>query len=221
MLEPDSRHILTDAADQVESSAGPDHQWSVSIQPNNPVRFLPSETDERIRPDLFCELKATDGPWPFSEQAVVLRVWSEEIALSYRSEWDSSVVEKTLSLSPAPRRVMVRMHFDRAPIGADEPRFHLQLGGRTKVEKAELHWHPPTLRVPRIPMPPLELVMVCEIVVSSFFPGFYATKKQEPQWRALIHRAQSFASTYYDLCHACCRANAPPGPSLLEQLWNT
>ncbi len=220
IIPPESRAVLFDAADQVESAVGTQQPWSVQITSRRPLRFDRSQVDDRIRPDLFCHLTASPGDWPFARQSVVLRVWSEEISLSFREEWDSRRIFDQLT-SRAPKRVMLRMHFDQADQGANEPRFHLQFGGRAQEEEEELSWHVPNIGEPRIPFPPLEIVLACELVVANFFPRFYETKKQEPQWRALVRRSLSVTKNYYGLCNASCTVRENGEPALLEKLWNS
>jgi len=219
ILAPESRDLLGDVADQVDSSSMTGQPWSLSISADRPLRFKKSEADKRIRPDLFGRLTFSNGAWPFSEQNVILRVWSEEMTLSFRQIWDSLQVKETLLQRGTAGRVLTRIHFDRAPPEASEPRFHLQFGGQ--AEEDELSWHPPNLDLPRILTPPIDIILACEIVVAHFFPTFYETKREEPQWRALIRKAQSFDESYYQLCHDCCKPRSVIEETVLERLWNS
>jgi hypothetical protein len=119
-----------------------------------------------------------------------------------------------------PRRVLYRVRFDRALPGADEPAFHLQIGGLVHDETKELDWHPTGISLPRIPMPPMDLVLAVEIIVANFFPEFYSRKRQEGQWRGLIKRAEEFVSHHYQVCHGHCTQRNSIEETLLQRLWN-
>ena len=165
-------------------------------------------------------MESTDGPSPFAKQSIVVRVWSEHADLCFRKDWDSRTVARRLKQRDAPRRVMYRVRFDRALPGADEPAFHLQIGGLVHDEAKELDWHPTGLSLPRIPMPPMDLVLAAEIIVANFFPEFYSRKRQEGQWRGLVKRAEEFVSRHYQVCHGHCTQRSSIDETLLQRLWN-
>ncbi len=220
MIEREAQDVLDEAALQVEASGKKSQCWSLVIPPTRSLRFKRTEVDNRISLDLYCMLRLSEDAIPLAEQSVVLRIWSEDLALSYRVDWDAPIIEKKLMNAGVFRRVLARLHFDRAPPGVSEPRFHLQYGGHSTDER-ELSWSPANLAVPRIPASPVEVILACQIILANFFPRTYSVKRDEPQWRALICKAEMFVVPYHELCHSVCQSELADRKTLLECLWNT
>jgi hypothetical protein len=227
IIEPDSKDLLGEVADQVPSVgkgrpvrkgriAG--LKWEISIQHNRSLRFIRAETDHRLQPDLFCTLASTDeGEWPLQGQNLVLRIWSLDKKLSYRKEWDSISVAQRIRQNMY-RRVIMRLHFDRANPGQEGPLFHLQYGGRPIDDQLECSWFPGEVDVPRLQWPPVDIVLACELVVANFFPSLFHELNNTPEWQALMSRAQCrVLSHYYETCHSTCSTG---GQSVLKRLWN-
>jgi hypothetical protein len=220
VLRRDSRSILKNLSTKLGTINSSDVVWSVAIDPEEPLQFNSSEVDDRIFPDLYCKLETSTGPWPFTEQSVVLRVWSESDALSYRPEIDAPAILDALREMENKRRVLTRLHFDCANARANEPRHHFQVGGHSTVKKNELCWHPSNLRVPRIPCPPMDILLACELIVANFFPDFYSRKKNEPEWRSLIRSAHCFLVQHYETCGKCLGLHQTSSNTVLEEQWN-
>ena len=222
VLPRDSRSLLLDAANQVEGSSRGGRPWSLTISSARPLRFNSSEEDERIRPDIYCQIVCGDDRLPLKEHSVTLRVWSDAADLSFRENWDSIRVREKLEAVGVSSRVMMRMHFDRAPLAASEPLFHLQFGGLAQEAEREICWHPHKLSLPRIPFPPLDLVLACELVLANFFPSTYLEKRQESEWGSLVrHILDDVAKPYYEAIIGWWQLPNPDRRTLLDILWNT
>src|SRR5260370_1397775 len=98
--------------------------------------------------------------------AARVRVWALDKNLCYRADWDAERVREELNESLG--RVMLRFHFDLAEPPQSGPKYHIQIGG--VPHGGELWWLPPSLNLPRIAHPPIDLVLACEMIAANFFP---------------------------------------------------
>lgn len=201
LITDQSRQILNEAASNVQS--GSSDNWELVIPPEHPLEFVQAESDERLKPDIFCEIKATNNEdWPVSSLRLVLRVWSTKPEISFRQEWDSEVVKRNFESSQSYNRVMFRCHYDSSSPKQHAPIFHLQFGGTPR--NGEYSWFPHFLELPRFTFPPIDLVLVCEQVVASFFPSTYRKLCQVRTWVSLIQESeQFFMKNFYEVCSRC------------------
>lgn len=201
LIRDKSRRILEEAASSVES--GSSDSWELVIPPKRPLEFVEAESDKRLRPDIYCEIKATNNrAWPVTSLRLVLRVWSTNPEISFRPEWDSKLVRRDLESSQSYNRVMFRCHYDSSDPTQYAPIFHLQFGGTPR--NGEYSWFPHYLELPRFTFPPVDLVLVCEQVVASFFPSTYRKLCQERKWTSIIQESeQFFMKKFYEVCSRC------------------
>lgn len=198
LIADQSRWVLDEAASNIQS--GPPDKWEVYISPERPLEFVQAESDQRLKPDIFCNIKATNrGRWPLSLLSLVLRVWSTKPEISFRSNWDAKEVKQKLDRIHSYKRVMFRCHYDSCSQNQYAPVFHLQFGGNPKNE--EFCWFPHFLELPRFPSPPIDLILACEHVVATFFPSAYRELYQNRVWISLIRESESFfMREFYDMC---------------------
>lgn len=192
--------------------------WGYSIHPQAPLVFKASTAIEGL--DLWVDLFGSvrwceEGAMPV-EQVIHLRVWDRSDH-TYRPEWDSVDVceELTSPDRPQPGRVMLRCHFDLANTGQDGPQHHLQVGGAAAQQ--ELCWLPAIVDLPRLIYPPMDLVLVCQLVAANFYPQEYERLKEDPTWTGVLRDSQEHLLTEY--YRSCIRA-VDKGESLLDILWN-
>ncbi len=194
-------------------------EWGYSIHPDKPLAFKPTVVGQcKLQPDLYCTVKWTSVDSCPSRQNVGLRVWSLEPRVTYREHLDSEGVRKALAERPAGpnRRVMLRYHFDLAATNQQGPHYHLQAGG--KPRKDELCWLHEGISVPRIPFPPLDLVLAVELVAANFLDEHDRDVLRDPHWFGMIrHNQDYFLTPYYSNCLTLLRNS---GQSLLGGLWN-
>jgi hypothetical protein len=228
LLERDSYSRLNDAAAYVESSAPRQtgrrrrpSPWQILIDSPNSLLFRPSEVDDRLAPDIFCDIVGpANDEWPLSRQNLVIRVWSLTRDLSFRRDWDSERIGDLLAQRPSYQRVLLRCHFDRANPEQEAPIFHLQIGGRATEQERELCWFPEIVNIPRLLCPPMDLVLAAEVVVASFFPTAFANLTNEPDWLTLVHESETFLlKEFYDKCHRVCNRARGNQMSVFTSLW--
>jgi hypothetical protein len=200
----------------------------LSLMPNESLRFIQCNVNGmKFQVDLSFNLHyridyhTEDGSClqishdSANLHTLLLRIWSLDHSLSFRSDWDANQLEP--QIKSGGRRVVARMHFDRANPTQTGPKFHLQLGGNAGVD--ELSWFPKALDVPRFPHPPLDIVLACEMIAANFFEDeFFSTIAKDPSWIAAVKLSQKICYfNYFSLCQQVSEQNKT---SLLGQLWN-
>jgi hypothetical protein len=226
LLERDSYSNLLEAASYVKtfSSSGrpksKQQPWEVYIDSGKSLRFLPSELDKRLAPDIFCDIQGpSDGQRPLSKQNLVVRIWSLNKDLSFRNKWDSDELDRLLTQGHS-TRVMLRLHFDRADESQEALLFHLQIGGRPTEPERELCWIPKEMDLPRLLYPPIDLVLASELVVANFFPMAFRDLTRTPEWVSLVNESESFLlRDFYGKCHDICDRGVGKG-TILNSWWH-
>jgi len=91
----------------------------------------------------------------------------------------------------------VRWHFDQANCHDDTvqpgPRFHLQFGGHVHQDRA----NDARLSIPRWSHPPMDLVLLLEVVAANFFEEQWRDLRDDNEWCHQIRVAQKLYFTHY------------------------
>jgi hypothetical protein len=234
LLDPESGLVLDQVIAQLQACAIRNRPlrrrasiplWEFEIPSVRPLKFLPSsdEAKRRLRPEIFCHLV---GPGvsgsPFQRPELVIRVWSMDRSLSYRPELDASSISDWLNGNRTDDRVIFRLHFDKANQGQRGTVFHLHVGGKPVEEEREKCWLTGLPGLPRIPAQPMDLILACELVIANFFHDRFQDLCQEPEWRAVVKRAeQRTIRTYYGICSSYLSSSWERSEhTLLKRLWN-
>ncbi len=186
-------------------------RWGYWITSEFPLRFRATLCkDVNFWVDLYCTVLWEDeGELPV-EQDIHLRVWSDDPNYTFRDAWDSDALRDKLSSG----RVLLRCHFDLANPDQQGPKYHLQYGGNPRDE--EFCWFPKQVRLPRIPYPPMDLILVCQLVATNFFWDEYGEFHDTPEWKGALTRSQEhLLRTYYTEC-----LDALSDDLLAKHLWN-
>jgi hypothetical protein len=229
ILASSSSRVLDDAIAQVHDAAdvcrkGPTNwrkrgrPWGYQISKGQPLQFQVCKVrgyDTIV--DICCVLRCpVDEAAEPLEQNFALRVWSLDRRQCFRRGWDADEIESIFDGSA--RRVMLRLHFDLASSDQPGPKYHVQVGGIPAGD--ELWWMPPSVNLPRIAHPPIDIVLLCEMIAANFFPEQYREIRTDPIWRGAIRDTQrSVLQKYFQLCHDTV-AREQHDQSLLDQLWN-
>ena len=167
-----------------------------------------------LRVDLSCaaywDAHPAERP---SKLTVVLRIWSLDPGVYFRSDWDPPELDERVDSKSG--RVMIRTHFDLANPKQPGPRYHLQVGG--KPLSTELCWFPEGIAVPRYLHNPLDVVLASELVAATFFPSVYERVRREGSWKGSIRVSQChlLESYFSDALDAIRNKD-----SVLDALWN-
>lgn len=165
--------------------------WTFSVPIQDPIRFIVN-TDQ-LQVDISGTIVGIGDK--ISEVNSLLRVWSLNKNVCYREEFDSELVRDLFDQTK--RRVIVRFHFDRrgAKANKPEPIYHLQVGG--VADSQENCWFP-NLRVPRLQFPPMDLILLSELVLVNFFHEDSRDMREKPEWKSLVIKSQkAFQYKYF------------------------
>lgn len=194
--------------------------WGYIISPDKPLRFIPSKVvkGQNIWVDLFCEVSwKKEEEMPIKQQ-VCLRIWSDSLNdFAYRPDMDSEKILDKLTNPNHPfnARVMFRCHFDLASEKQPGPKYHLQFGGNAR--EYELCWFPEALKLPRLAFPPMDLILVCQLIAANFYWEEYNQFRETPEWmNALRNSQEQLLKNYYKDCFNAINQER----SLLDYLWN-
>ena len=150
--------------------------WRYEITPTTPITFsrVPDQTLEYIIPKIYTKISVDDNsPHYFNQLVSALEIWS--------------VTGKPIS----------RWHVDLANKNKDGayqegPLFHLQFGGHwPTAQNREIDM---PISIPRWAYPPMDLILMCEVVVANFFPNKWQQLRKLSGWNMSIREAEK-------LCH--------------------
>lgn len=179
--------------------------WGYEIPDSYPLCFKPSEVLKGVHVDIYCDVKWSNDDLPV-KQDIKIRVWSDDDSITFRSGLDSDDIWYRLNDESRShkRRVISRFHFDKANHSQGKsneyhPKYHVQTGGISK--DYELCWHPKSFDVPRLPYPPMDLFLACQLVAANFFPEKYEDIKKERTWMTHLKACQNtMLLDYYQKC---------------------
>jgi hypothetical protein len=186
--------------------------WGYRISPDYPLRFEPRVIKGmNLWTDLYCTVLWEEEEGLPVKQCIHLRVWSDEMDHIYREDWDSEIVYNKLTDEG---RVMLRCHFDLANPGQPGPEYHLQFGGNPREN--ELCWFPEFMKLPRLPYPPMDLVLVCQLIAANFYWEEYTEFRETAEWINVLRNSQEYLlKDYYRGC-----LSALDQDLLVDHLWN-
>lgn len=207
-LVPGGKEALLEPVGQLHDFARPARRrnrirWKFSIPRERPLSFKENETGLQVDLAGMIEGQGDD----VREVRTLLRVWSLDKTICYRVGVDSEEIERKFEQTG--RRVIVRYHFDcRAPnVTKPEPIYHLQVGGNPLDE--ENCWFPKHLEIPRFHFPPMDIVLLCELVLVNFFHKESENLRKKPEWVSLVRNSQdAFQQRYFDQFHSCFKNDA-------------
>ncbi|MBK3776919.1 hypothetical protein GAY31_22670 [Azospirillum brasilense] len=158
--------------------------WTYSVDPDRPISF--AETVDKngspVFPTISCDIvvdQTKPDKLPFKTLDVALLVVGQNKQKICR--WHVDLANRLPSSQSASTTFQ------------DGPLTHLQYGGH--IRHGNRHNDHP-LKVPRWLFPPLDLILLCEVVASNFFPNVWEdTLQQNPTWNEVV-------STSQRLCYA-------------------
>ncbi|MEN8219047.1 MAG: hypothetical protein ABFS56_22290 [Pseudomonadota bacterium] len=162
-------------------------EWEYIIKPSTPIKFVP--TDDRklgkIVPQIYLDVAVKpperDDIPPFIRLDTKIEIF----------DWDKK--------NNSEGDLQSRWHIDLANLKEEGeyqagPLFHLQAGGHKPQSnrKEELK-----ISRPRWAIPPMELILTCEMILANFYPEQWEKIRTEKGWLKLIHIAQSMCYSAY------------------------
>lgn len=172
-----SQSVFSGLNTLLKSSPGTETNWSYEVSPSNPIEFAPifnHSVNAKIRPKLSARVSVRT---------------TEAGGVCF------DCMDVALDVLDASGKVLVRHHVDLANYKPGEdtfqhgPLYHLQFGGHTPKQGRDFEV---SIKEPRWPCFPMDLVLVCEIVVANFYPQAWEKLRNERHWREAVITSQQF-----------------------------
>jgi len=192
-LAPGSKDILLERVRMLRTQRRVGSWWQFSIPRESPLTFR--ENSDRLQADVMGIIEGEGDE--VKEVRTLLRIWSLDEALCYRAGIDAEQVRA--KFTETKRRVMVRFHFERRAkhVTRPEPVYHLQVGGVSLQD--ENCWFTKQIEVPRFHFPPMDIVLLCELVLVNLFCENSKELREKPEWKKLVMKSQNaFQRSYFN-----------------------
>jgi hypothetical protein len=169
LIQTDAINGIYDASQQLKGF-GKALSWEYTIEASAPIKFVPIKDKKlgQVAPfvylDVAVALPETDDVPPFSRLNTTIEVWD--------------VLENQLQS---------RWHIDLANRKADGtyqagPLFHIQGGGHkpkgNRIDELKVS-------IPRWTIPPIELILTCEMIIANFYPDKWDKISLQKKWLEL------------------------------------
>ena len=193
---------VVDAASRLKAF-GPSKAWHYRIERSKPLILTPV---------LNARLKADIYPKVFIDIEV-------DEALLEEKRFPLKTLNLTLEIiNRSNGHLIQRSHIDLATRNEegkyqDGPIFHLQFGGKSGEKKIEPDFF--KLRRPRWLHPPMDLILMIEMLLANFYPEQWNKLKNQDNWIALVAESQMLCYTpFFDIANENIANN-----SLLNSFW--
>lgn len=196
----DSPHVFHGVAANMLSLEQKSAKWEYEISESSPIEFrwiFNAHIQKNIRPRIYASISVQQlaaGGICFDRLDLALEIIDEE------------------------SNVLIKHHVDFAnsPSGQFQsgPLFHLQFGGHTPKNTKTFEV---PIKEPRWLCIPLDVVLLCEVVVANFYPDEWAKLKHLPSWHNPIVASQQLCIVPF-LTALQNKASAT-SQTLLDHLW--
>jgi hypothetical protein len=169
-----SEHVFRTTAQQLEA-LNDETTWAYEVGKAAPIEFAPihnKKLGREVKPHLYTNIqvkKTTDAGVCFGH------------------------LELSLDIKDMEGKILVRQHVDLANFDDAHlqpgPLFHLQFGGHTPGQERNLEV---PIKEPRWLYFPMDIVLLCEVIVANFYPDQWESLKRLPAWRDPILASQRF-----------------------------
>ena len=208
LISPNSKNYLDSAISQLKICNNKT-KWGYIINSSTPIEFIPIPDKKlgQIIPQIYLDIKVEPPEknkfYPFKKLDLKIEIF--DIKGKLQSRWHIDLANKKYD-----------------GLYQEGPLFHLQGGGHKPQanRKEELK-----ISRPRWAMPPMELILTCEMILANFYPEKWKDIRNDKGWLKLIHIAQLMCySAYYKQIHDCLFQSQQLIPSsqsksVLNALW--
>lgn len=123
----------------------------------------------------------------------------------------------TIEIDRVDQTPISRWHVDWANKNGDDmqpgPLVHLQYGGHVRGHRNTDH----PLSVPRWCHPPMEVMLICEVMAANFYPDEWETLRDDPSWCKAISVGQKLCYSAY--LNKMSRGLSISSRTLLHSMW--
>jgi hypothetical protein len=177
--------------------------WKMDLS-TTPLIFKILSHDVLSEIEIFLKFEAEEinGKLQINQYGVNIRLWSDKSDYCYREPFDSLSI-KSLVDEGDWKRVMVRFHLEQKEAGVTlpEPLCHLHFGGKQSLD--EYCWIPTTIREPRFPHPPMDVVLLLEYILVNYYPDETEDFRGKREWIHIVRFSQKlFQGNYFKACQS-------------------
>lgn len=152
--------------------------WSIKVNRGEPITFSQCLDDKG--------------------EIIVPKIISDYVVVKDKTEYPPfDALDIALEIEYYDGRPLTRWHIDKAnkqEKGFQEgPLFHVQMGGHHHNNRGE----DLPIKRPRWNHPPLDIVLLCELVAANFFPERWQELNEDPTWRECVTQCQKYCYTGY------------------------
>ena len=182
-------------------SFGDSPRWEYVLPASDRLEFRQIEHAKvgKIKPTIFVTIETRELADPLESPFVRLNATAE----IFGSELEA-------------RRGICRWHLDLADDSGDGPRFHLQHGGHWAGASERQHEN--QLDEPRHLHPPMDLILLSEVIVANFYHKEWLAVRDEESWKQFIKPSQRLCySAFWSRMGECLEERPRP---LLGAMWS-
>lgn len=174
--------------------------WSYEISKSNPIVFKRKHDlhlNKTIQPQIYASISVQRSP---AGGVCFKRL---DLALEVLDDEGNVLIKHHIDFANSPKE-----QFQEGPL------FHLQFGGHTPGYTKSFEV---PIKEPRWLCFPLDVVLLCEVVVANFYPEDWAELKSLPGWNDPIVSSQKFCIIPF--LNALQSKASVSSRSLLDQVW--
>lgn len=196
-----SEHVFREVARQLKV-LNDETAWAYEIGPAAPIEFAPVRNEKlgrEVKPHLYTHIQVkatTDAGVCFDH------------------------LELSLDVKDLEGKILIRQHVDLANFDDAHvqpgPVFHLQFGGHTPGQD-RLFEVP--IKEPRWLYFPMDIVLLCEVIVANFYPAQWEKLKKLSGWREPIVASQRFCIEPF--VRALSERISVSSKTLLDHFWTS
>lgn len=177
--------------------------WQMDLLETPLIFKIPShDVLSEIEILLKFEAEEINGKLQINQYGANIRLWSDKSHYCYREPFDSLSI-KSLVDDGDWRRVMIRFHLEQKEknVTLPEPLYHLNFGGKQSSD--EYCWIPTTIREPRFPHPPMDIVLLLEYILMNYYPNETRDFREKREWIDIVRFSQKlFQEKYFEACRS-------------------
>ena len=177
--------------------------WQMDLLETPLIFKIPShDVLSEIEILLKFEAEEINGKLQINQYGANIRLWSDKSHYCYREPFDSLSI-KSLVDDGDWRRVMIRFHLEQKEknVTLPEPLYHLNFGGKQSSD--EYCWIPTTIREPRFPHPPMDIVLLLEYSLMNYYPNETRDFREKREWIDIVRFSQKlFQEKYFEACRS-------------------
>lgn len=199
VIEQDSWSSINEAVKRLKRTHETD-DWRYDVTPTKPIKFkcIRNKHGKLVQPVVTTQIEAS--PASFGEQDDGFRLLNTTIEL-----WDET------------RMPISRWHIDLANDTQEGPKFHLQGGGHSSGNTDRNSDY--RIDIPRWAYPPMDLILVCEMIVANFFPTQWHSVRETTAWVKLVQDAEKYCLSSYHNQVVGLLNTSGKNQTVLQRLW--